>query len=89
MPKIDFSKKGENDYFKTQNRFFKAYFCNRQPICSTLVERVERVERVEIVEGFHWIYIILNLCVYVFMCFLPHLYKSLLVLLILSLVYTF
>ena len=37
MPKIDFSKKGENDYFKTQNRFLKAYFFNRRPICSTLV----------------------------------------------------
>ena len=32
MPKIDFSKKGENDYFKTQNRFLKAYFFNRRPI---------------------------------------------------------
>ena len=44
-------------------------------------EVIESVESVERVEGFHWIYIILNLCVYVFMCFLPHLYKSLLVLL--------
>ena len=32
MPKIDFSKKGENTYFKTHDRLFFAYFFNRRPI---------------------------------------------------------
>ena len=37
MPKIDFSKKGENTYFKTHNRFKKAYFYNRRPIWEALI----------------------------------------------------
>ena len=37
MPKIDFSKKGENTYFKTHNRLFFAYFFNRRPIWEPLV----------------------------------------------------
>ena len=36
MPKIDFSKKGENTYFKTQNRLFFGYFFNRRPIWEAL-----------------------------------------------------
>ena len=36
MPKIDFSKKGENTYFKTHNRLFFAYFFNRRPIWEPL-----------------------------------------------------
>ena len=37
MPKIDFSKKGENTYFKTHNRLFFGYFFNRRPIWEPLV----------------------------------------------------
>ena len=37
MRKIDFSKKGENTYFKTHNRLFFGYFFNRQPIWEALV----------------------------------------------------
>ena len=37
MPKIDFSKKGENTYFKTHNRLFFAYFFNRRPIWEPLL----------------------------------------------------
>ena len=37
MPKIDFSKKGENTYFKTHNRLFFAYFFNRRRIWEALV----------------------------------------------------
>ena len=37
MPKIDFSKKGENTYFKTHNRLFFAYFFNRRPIWKALI----------------------------------------------------
>ena len=36
MPKIDFSKKGENTYFKTHNRFSNAYFYNRRSIWEAL-----------------------------------------------------
>ena len=36
MPKIDFSKKGENTYFKTHNRLFFAYFFNRRRIWEAL-----------------------------------------------------
>ena len=36
MPKIDFSKKGENTYFKTHNQLFFAYFFNRRPIWAPL-----------------------------------------------------
>ena len=38
MPKIDFSKKGENTYFKTHNRLFFGYFFNRQPIWEALLD---------------------------------------------------
>ena len=37
MPKIDFSKKGENTHFKTHNRLFFGYFFNRRPIWEALV----------------------------------------------------
>ena len=37
MPKIDFSKKGENTYFKTHNRLFFGYFFNRRPIWEALI----------------------------------------------------
>ena len=37
MPKIDFSKKGENTYFKTHNRLFFGYFFNRRLIWEALV----------------------------------------------------
>ena len=37
MPKIDFSKKGENTYFKTHNRLFFGYFFNRRPIWEPLI----------------------------------------------------
>ena len=40
MPKIDFSKKGENTYFKTHNRLFFAYFFNRRPIWEPLVNQL-------------------------------------------------
>ena len=42
MQNIDFSKKGENTSFKTQNHFCNAYFYNRQPICSTLQPRITK-----------------------------------------------
>ena len=44
MPKIDFSKKGENTYFKTHNRLFFGYFFNRQPIWEALVNRIGRLQ---------------------------------------------
>ena len=37
MPKIDFSQKGENTYFKTHNRLFFGYFFNRRPIWEPLI----------------------------------------------------
>ena len=37
MPKIDFSKNGENTYFKTHNRLFFAHFFNRRRIWEPLL----------------------------------------------------
>ena len=42
MPKIDFSKKGENTYFKTHNRLFFGYFFNRRRIWEALVKIIPR-----------------------------------------------
>ena len=41
MPKIDFSKKGENTYFKTHNRLFFGYFFNRRPIWEPLLKMAQ------------------------------------------------
>ena len=40
MPKIDFSKKGENTYFKTHNRLKNGYFFNRRPIWEALISNI-------------------------------------------------
>ena len=45
MPKIDFSKKGENTYLKTHNRLFFAYFFNRRRIWEALVSTYNEDER--------------------------------------------
>ena len=37
LPKIDFSKKGENTYFETHNQLKNAYFYNRRPIWEPLI----------------------------------------------------
>ena len=52
MPKIDFSKKGENTYFKTHNRLFFAYFFNRRRIweaLSFIFSLLLRLWRIEII----------------------------------------
>ena len=42
MPKIDFSKKGENTYFEAHNRFKNAYFYNQRPIWEPLVRTIHQ-----------------------------------------------
>ena len=47
MPKIDFSKTGENTYFKTHNRLFFGYFFNRRPIWEPLLNTITKFQSME------------------------------------------